>query len=65
VVKITENLQRKFKKASDAILTLKMAIDGMKTIESIFEISGGDPEEIYRTFRDSMVQRFEYTFDLT
>ncbi|KKQ12192.1 MAG: Nucleotidyltransferase substrate binding protein, HI0074 family [candidate division TM6 bacterium GW2011_GWF2_36_6] len=63
--KITIALQNKGKKALDAIATLKMALDDMKSVDRIAQSAGECPKKIYKTFRDSLVQRFEYTFDLT
>ena len=60
-----ENLQKKYKKASDALLTLKTALDDMKNVDRIAKSANEYKDKIYKTFRDSLVQRFEYTFDLT
>ncbi|MBT4594857.1 hypothetical protein HOD08_03185 [bacterium] len=53
----------KCKKAFDAIESLRIAIENMKNVSKIAKIAG-DPEELYKIFRDSLIQRFEYTFDL-
>jgi nucleotidyltransferase substrate binding protein (TIGR01987 family) len=63
--KIENALKIKHKKALDAILTLKTALDGMENVDKIAKSSGESSEENRKTFRDSLVQRFEYTFDLT
>ena len=63
--KITERLQKKYKKASDALATLKTALDDMQNVDRIAKSANESPDKIYKTFRDSSVQRFEYTFDLT
>jgi nucleotidyltransferase substrate binding protein (TIGR01987 family) len=63
--RLTENLQKKYKKSTDALITLKAAIENMKRVNKIAELSNEYPDNIYRTFRDSLIQRFEYTFDLT
>lgn len=63
--RLTENLQKKYKKATDALSTLKAALENMKRVNKIAELSKEYPDNIYKTFRDSLIQRFEYTFDLT
>jgi nucleotidyltransferase substrate binding protein (TIGR01987 family) len=60
-----EKLQSRYKKASDALLTLEQAIVNMGKVETIAKLSNEYPENIYKTFRDSLIQRFEYTFDVT
>jgi nucleotidyltransferase substrate binding protein (TIGR01987 family) len=62
---LTENLQKKYKKAMDALATLKDAIESMKDVNAIAKFKNEYPDKIYRIFRDSLIQRFEYTFDLT
>ncbi len=59
-----ERLQSKYKKSLDALLTLKQAIDNMGKVETIAKLSNEYTENIYTTFRDSLIQRFEYTFDV-
>jgi nucleotidyltransferase substrate binding protein (TIGR01987 family) len=63
--KMMNTLQTKYKKSLDAIATLKTAIDDMQNVDTIAKKAEEYPEKIYKTFRDSMIQRFEYTFDLT
>ena len=58
-------LQVKYKKTLDALAKLELAIEDMKKVDSIAKSANEYPENIYKTFRDSLVQRFEYTFDLT
>jgi nucleotidyltransferase substrate binding protein (TIGR01987 family) len=62
---VNNRLEEKYKKASDALATLKTALDDMSKVDSIAQKSGEYPENIYKTFRDSLIQRFEYTFDTT
>lgn len=62
---LKENLRKKYKKATDALSTLKAALENMKKVNKIAELSNEYPDNIYKSFRDSMIQRFEYTFDLT
>lgn len=59
-----EKLQNKFKKTSEALITLKKAIDDMQKVDDFAKLTNEYPENIYKTFRDSLIQRFEYTFDL-
>ncbi len=63
--RLTENLQKKYKKSTDALITLKDAIENMKDVSSFAKLRNEYPDKIYRIFRDSLIQRFEYTFDLT
>jgi nucleotidyltransferase substrate binding protein (TIGR01987 family) len=63
--KIIEGLQKKYLKATNALATLKIALDDMKNVNTIAKNANEYPEKIYKTFRDSLIQRFEYTFDLT
>jgi nucleotidyltransferase substrate binding protein (TIGR01987 family) len=65
MVKITERLQTKYKKSHDALITLKEAIENMKSVDKIAELIKEYPEKIYKIYRDSLIQRFEYTFDQT
>lgn len=62
---VTARLQRKYKKAADALATLRMAIDDMKNVDRIAQDANEYRDRLYKTFRDSLVQRFEYSFDLT
>ena len=60
--KIEDALKIKHKKALDAISTLKTVLD---EVENLDRDPGNTTEKMYAIFRDSLVQRFEYTFDLT
>ena len=63
--KINDALRIKQKKASDAIETLRLAIEDLETSDTAAKAIGRDPERMYKSLRDSLIQRFEYTFDLT
>ena len=65
MITIDERLQSKYKKAIDALETLKEAILDIATAKELAQCAHKDPEKIYKTYRDSMIQRFEYTFDTT
>ncbi|KKQ32378.1 MAG: Nucleotidyltransferase substrate binding protein, HI0074 family [candidate division TM6 bacterium GW2011_GWF2_37_49] len=62
---LKERSLKKYTKAIDAVQSLRLAIDGMNKVDSIAKSSKEYPEFIYRTFRDSLIQRFEYSFDQT
>lgn len=62
---IKERLANKYKKATDALKTLKESYTDLQNIDSFARCTDKDPQKIYRTYRDSMIQRFEYTFDTT
>lgn len=64
-VTITEKLQKKYAKAQRALASLKIALERMDRFKNSGVTEVFDYEETYRMMRDSMVQRFEYTFDLT
>ena len=61
----TKQLQTKYEKALDALATLKEANDDITTAKELAQCAHKDPEKVYKTYRDSLVQRFEYTFDTT
>jgi nucleotidyltransferase substrate binding protein (TIGR01987 family) len=65
MVKISERLQNKYKKSYDALETLKEAIENIKSVDKIAELIKEYPEKIYKIYRDSLIQRFEYSFDQT
>ncbi|PKN03433.1 hypothetical protein CVU75_02225 [Candidatus Dependentiae bacterium HGW-Dependentiae-1] len=60
-----ERLQKKYKKAIDALATLQEALVDLNESQTLAQCAQRDPERLYKTFRDSLVQRFEYTFDTT
>lgn len=62
---LKERLIKKYKKAFDAVQSLNLAINDMNKVELIAKKSNEYPENIYKTFRDSLIQRFEYSFDQT
>lgn len=61
----TQQLQTKYKKAVDALETLKEANRDIATARELAQCAHKDPEKVYKTYRDSLIQRFEYTFDST
>ena len=60
-----EKLQKKYKKAADSLATLKEALTDIQDIKVIAQCAQKDTTKIYKTYRDSLIQRFEYTFDTT
>ncbi len=60
-----ERLKRKYEKAMSALQTLKSALEDMGAVGRIAREAGESKDRLYKTFRDSLVQRFEYTFDTT
>ena len=60
-----EKLQNKFKKATNSLATLEKALEDIKDVSTLARCAQQDPEAIYKTYRDAMIQRFEYTFDTT
>lgn len=60
-----ERLQKKYDKALNALQSLQKAITITNKVDEFAKCTNLDPEEIYKTFRDSLIQRFEYTFDVT
>jgi nucleotidyltransferase substrate binding protein (TIGR01987 family) len=65
MVPTTQTLIKKYQKLIAALATLKAAIDDMKNVEIIARAINEYPEKIHKTYRDSLIQRFEYTFDLS
>lgn len=61
-----ESLIQKYEKLNDAVSTLKEAIDSFDSFESIFlqKLTPEDHNKYYKVFRDSLIQRFEYTTDM-
>ncbi len=60
-----EKLQKKYKKSTAALETLKEAINNIEDTKEIAKFIHKDPKKIYKTFRDSLIKRFDYTFDET
>lgn len=60
-----DKMQRKYKKAITALATLKEAIVDIDLVDELAMKFHKNKEKIYKTYRDSLIQRFEYTFDLT
>lgn len=60
-----DNLKTKFQKTLDALETLDEAIQSLKKIDTICFKKGEPTFELEAIFHDSLVQRFEYTFDST
>jgi len=60
-----EKLQKKYKKAADSLAALKDALENIQNIHLIAQCAQQDPKKVYQTYRDSIIQRFEYTFDTT
>jgi nucleotidyltransferase substrate binding protein (TIGR01987 family) len=61
----SEKLRTKYKKAADALITLKELHEDMADAKQIARCANQDPQKIYKIYRDSFIQRFEYTFDTT
>ena len=61
-----DKLRQKHTQLLQALKTLKTAIDRIKKLEAEKEklCKTIDYEEEYRTHRDSVIQRFEYSIDL-
>lgn len=60
-----EQLKKRYDSAVKALKTLEEALDGFARAEKISKLSGEPPEQVRNTYRDSMIQRFEYTYDGT
>lgn len=63
-MEVKEQLQKKHRKLFNALITLEEALNNMRKVEKIARSYNEYPENIYKIFRDSLIQRFEYTFDL-
>jgi nucleotidyltransferase substrate binding protein (TIGR01987 family) len=61
-----ESLIQKYEKLTDAITSLNEAIENFVHFETTYKIKFDtlERERIYKVFRDSLIQRFEYTTDL-
>ena len=61
-----ENLAQKYEKLNETIASLQEAVENFAQFETTYKLqfSGSDHEKIYKVFRDSLIQRFEYTTDL-
>lgn len=61
-----ENLTHKYNNLKNALNTLQEAVNNFSEFETIHKqkYSIRDQEKMYRVFRDSLIQRFEYTTDL-
>lgn len=60
-----ERLREKYEKAVNALTTLKEAVQDITSVKTSAPGAHKEPEKLYRVYRDSMIQRFEYTFDVT
>lgn len=60
-----EKLKNKYTKAIRSLATLEDALVGMHHVAKIAQCAQQPQEQVYRIYRDSLVQRFEYTFDTT
>ncbi len=60
-----ERLQKKYKKALTALASLKKSLVYLDKAPSMAQCLREDTVSVYQAFRDSVVQRFEYTFDTT
>lgn len=65
MVSTKERLINKYEKASDALESLKESYVDLEQVDSLTQCTHKDRNKTYRTYRDSMIQRFEYTFDTT
>jgi len=60
-----EKLLQKYSKAEAVLATLTEGLSDIKDVEKLAACAQTSPEKLYKTFPDSIVQCFEYTFDLT
>ena len=60
-----EKLQKKYTKAIDALASLQEALSNMENVGNEAQCVRKNPEIVYKIYRDSLIQRFEYTFDVT
>jgi nucleotidyltransferase substrate binding protein (TIGR01987 family) len=61
-----EGLKQKYEKLSDAIESLHGAVLNFSKFKTTYrkQFPPSEQAEIYKVFRDSLIQRFEYTTDL-
>jgi nucleotidyltransferase substrate binding protein (TIGR01987 family) len=62
-----EQLKNKYHNLCKALETLHTAIQDLKTLTSqqeVISFPGRSKADIKKTYQDSMIQRFEYTYDL-
>lgn len=60
-----ERLLNKYKKAINAFATLEEANNDIAFAKDFASCERKNPEKVYKVYRDSLIQRFEYTFDMT
>jgi nucleotidyltransferase substrate binding protein (TIGR01987 family) len=60
-----ERLLHKYKSAMKAFATLEEASGDIISAKDFAACEHKDPEKVYKIYRDSLIQRFEYTFDAT
>jgi nucleotidyltransferase substrate binding protein (TIGR01987 family) len=60
-----DNMQKKHEKACAALVALQEALASLKAAKNLAESLQKDPEKLRKIFRDSLIYRFKYTFDLT
>lgn len=60
-----EKLHTKYNKAVNALATLQELQESIAGASEIAHCAHQDPQKIYKIYRDSLIQRFEYTFDTT
>lgn len=58
-------LQEKYAKCETAFATVQEALVELSLARENAQKLQRDPEKAYKAYRDSLIQRFEYTFDLT
>lgn len=61
-----ENLTQKYENLSRALVSLREAVENFNDFETTDKIKFDklDYDKYYRVFRDSLIQRFEYTTDI-
>jgi nucleotidyltransferase substrate binding protein (TIGR01987 family) len=60
-----ERLLHKYKNAMKAFATLEEANNDIISTKDYAACEHKNPEKVYKIYRDSLIQRFEYTFDAT
>ena len=60
-----KNVKKKYDKAIKSLAKLKEALTGLQTVPHIAQCAQQDQQTVYKIYRDSLIQRFEYTFDTT
>lgn len=59
-----DRLEQKYEQLRKALIALEKAITAIAAYEQTKKIDDSADDEMYRTHRDSLIQRFKYTIDL-